>query len=566
MTAFSSADAPAATPAQRAEKSRTVRILLLVVLLTVTYLTFELAFNARLLDVVGGNASQDDVHRIEISGRLLSGCAAALVLLQIMLSARKSWLAIVGACGLTIAVVYMALQMFVNFLVNDFSTLEFRRQALNVTLIQQSLVEGRVELAGLNQDPDLYSRPEGKAFLAMFALMATSVEDLDRKISDAKIQLLSEHIGKQVGGIQGYFDSYRQAIDQVTQQWKNYRKLDAAHVDIDAEVDKRHQRAWNQYLNDLGKQGWTPSSVPAAYHERVRRNVRKKGAPVSSHWALNDEAGFRAAIASQVRRKVSGKKPEVRIRGQVIPPGLSFPAFVQHPALQAELRDTLKLPSTVRVPHEVDKPQFVTLFNAMRTSQATQEARKYNAPLDTFGPGGKNFELGLDAARAAIVPPVALFFSMLGALGHMAKLSYILAKLLRSVLRPARRYVVKDAAHRATWGDKLRAWVPHDPLLLIPAALLVSAWLWLSQLHTPVTQSPLYATLAQDTLTRFAPGHAADDAPRWSLGHALVQTLHVVSVGQSFAYPYNERMRTEVLRGIRFGYQPDTPTCKAPCP
>ena len=49
-----------------------------LVVLTSIYLCVELAFNARLLDVVGSAPDADTVHHIEIFGRSLSGVAVAL--------------------------------------------------------------------------------------------------------------------------------------------------------------------------------------------------------------------------------------------------------------------------------------------------------------------------------------------------------------------------------------------------------------------------------------------------------------------------------------------------------
>ena len=62
---------------------------LFVALLTAIYLCFELAFNARLLDVVGGAASNEQIHSIETFGRALSGVAVALLVLQFLLSMRN---------------------------------------------------------------------------------------------------------------------------------------------------------------------------------------------------------------------------------------------------------------------------------------------------------------------------------------------------------------------------------------------------------------------------------------------------------------------------------------------
>ena len=518
--------------------------LVFMILLTAVYLTFELAFNARLLDVVGGGASTQDVHNIEISGRLLSGIAVALVVLQVLLTwrarrvrqgrkAAPGMLAIGLLCSLTVGGVYLGLQQMVDHIVASRST-EFRRQALNITLIQKAIVDGRVQLAGMEQTDGLYARPEGKAFLALFPAMAASVQELDRKIEHAKLTLIGEHVGNQAGGIQGYYNSYQQAMEGVAKQWRDYNKLGSANIDVDAEVAKQHRKAWNDYLNDLGKRGWTPSTVPGAYEGRVRQSVRKR-VPVASNWDLRDEASFRDAVDRKVRSRFNGKVPEVKVRGQRIPPGLSQAAFTAHPAVQAELRDKLKLPAGTNVPMGTDADGFRrNLYDPMRMSKARTEAAKYTAPLHTFADGGSNAEQGLDATRAALVPPIALLCSLLGAIGHLGKL------------------VLRLAAPRLS--PTLVARLGHA-IFLVPFALAAGIWTTLSHMDNRVTTSALYQTLTAQTLQR----NQADDALEQRslpLAPAIVNALHVVAVGQGHAYPYNEHLRVHYLQGITFGYRP----------
>lgn len=531
-------------------KGLSTATLVVLILLTAVYLTFELAFNARLLDVVGGGASTSDVHHIEISGRMLSGIAVALVVLQLLLTwrARRARLGLRAApqrwavlllCGMTVGGVYLGLEKMVDGIVQSRST-EFRRQALNITLIQKAIVDGHVQLTGMEQDDGLFARPEGKAFLALFPAMAASVHELDRKIEHAKLTLIAEHVGHQVGGIQGYYKSYQQAMDSVEKQWRDYSKLGSVNVDVDAEVAKQHRKAWNDYLSDLGKRGWTPSTVPGAYEGRVRQSVRKRVA-VSSHWDLRDEASFRAAIDRQVRGRL-GKVPEVRVRGQRIPPGLSQAAFTAHPAVQAELRDKLQLPAGTNVPLSTDASGFRRqLYDPMRMAKARTEAAKYTAPLHTFADGGSNAEQGLEATRAALVPPIALLCSLLGAIGHLGKLVYLLSKL---ALRMAQRFT------QARWLQRM-----NQGLLLIPLALAVGIWISLSHMDNRVTTSELYRTLTQQTLSR-AQADDAQEQRTLPLAPAIVNALHVVAVGQGYAYPYNEYLRVHYLQGITFGYRP----------
>lgn len=509
-----------------------VRQTVFVALLTALYLCFELAFNARLLDVVGGAASSAQIHHIELFGRSLSGVAVALVVLQLLLGARHRngtgsprTLGMVFWCMVAGGLVFGSLQVLVDTLVAR-SGPEFRRASLNIVLVQRALVDGGVELDGLDDDSGLFAQPAGKAFLALFPLMAVSVERLDDKIRDAKLELISRQVQQELGGAAGYYDRYVEAVKKTQGQWQNYKRAPIPQ-DMEAEVARRQDKAWADYLEDLGKRGWTPSTVPGMARNAVLRKVRAQ-VPVSQQWALNDEAAFRDAVAVQVRRRMGGNAGDgsITVKGRRMPPGLGWPAFFAHAGVQAELRDGLKLPASVTLQPaygsgaEFDRAVFAPLVRDL----ARRELVRYDAAAATFADGAANAQLGLDAARAVIVPPVALFFSLMGAVGHLAKLSYLLLRLAVAAL-PALR------------GRALRLWV-------VPFAVIGLVWLGLSWAENPVTRSRLHAYINQQVLQGGGPGAAA-----------LVNALHVVAVGQGYAYPLNEWVRTRVLGGITYGYQ-----------
>ena len=140
-------------------RSLQIRQTLILIVLTIVYLCFELGFNARLLDVVGGNVEPAAVEDVEFYGRSLSGIAAALVVLQLMWRRRlriettgPSWKKIMLWCTFTAVLVFMVLKTFVTVLVNTRDA-EFRRMAFSTTLMQRSLVGGSLQLQGLVDDP-----------------------------------------------------------------------------------------------------------------------------------------------------------------------------------------------------------------------------------------------------------------------------------------------------------------------------------------------------------------------------------------------------------------------------
>jgi hypothetical protein len=514
-------------------------------LTTSLYLLFELAFNARLLDVVGGTASTAQVHNIEIFGRLLSGTAAALVVLQLLMSLRsRSATASPGVaviafcCGLTLVLVYLGLQILVDVLVAR-SSPEFRRQSLNVVLVQRALSNGQAELDGLNDDPKVFSRPEGKAFLALFPVLAVSVDKLDDKIRGAKLELVAQQVGRELGGASGYYGKYAEAMKKTSEQWRQYSR--GSNVDVDAEVARQQDRAWQDYKRDLGRRGWTPTTVPAQHQGAVVQRVRRNLPALGPDWHPSHEASFRAAVETRVLRKMrGGGDGSVMVRGQRVPAGLGYADFVLHPGVQAELRARLGVPAGIAVaPQYASGEQFrQRLFDPLKQHLAVQEVRKYDAALNTFANGGANHALGLDAARAALVPPIALLCSLLGAIGHLGKLFYLLLRAFGMVLRKFGKAPRVAAVLRWAW--------------VAPFLVIGGIWVGLSQMENDVTTSRLYSYLRKQVEAR--PGDPGDAVS----GRVLMNAMHVVAVGQGYAYPLNEGIRTQVLGGISYGYRPNT--------
>ncbi len=513
----------------------TLRQTLFVVLLTALYLCVELAFNARLLDVVGGSASESQIHSIEIYGRTLSGIALALVVLQGLLylrnhsnSGRPGSIMIILVCAAVGWAVYVSLGKLTDYLVET-SSPSFRLASVNIVLVQRALIDGLVKIDGLPDDKSIFPRPEGKAFLALFPLMATSVDLLEEKIREAKLELIKHQVDTQLNGPAGYYKKYASAVQEAANQWKRYSAAgnsDGGNMDVAARQDK----AWNDYLNDLSKRGWTQYTVPDRYRARVLRKVQAK-IPVPTDWDLADEDVFRAAVK---RRAEGGRRQNsegVSVGGKIIPPGLGWEAFFSHPAVQAELRKKLQLPSRVvlRPAYRSGDDFEKTVFDPVVSEIARQKLVAYDAPAVTFAAGGKHEQLGKDMARAAIVPPMALFFSLVGALGHLGKLIFL---------------CLKAVMHVSFTGKSPHRYLRHLPIGMFVTVILGSV-LVLRNLENDVTQSRLYGYLETQVIS-----DGADSFKPLILANGL----HIVAVGQGVFYPGNEWLRMNMLGGFSFGY------------
>jgi hypothetical protein len=106
--------------------------------------------------------------------------------------------------------------------------------------------------------------------------------------------------------------------------------------------------------------------------------------------------------------------------------------------VQKLLRQTLMVPANMPVAVDyTDAAGFKRLYDSMLDRAVDEALPRFSARSVDFTRGGQHHKLGEDAARAAIVPPVALLCSLLGAVGHFAKLLYLIAKLLVWLRTPA---------------------------------------------------------------------------------------------------------------------------------
>ncbi|MDR2208749.1 MAG: hypothetical protein LBE22_07255 [Azoarcus sp.] len=502
-------------------RSLSIKTIIFLIILTSIYLVFELSFNARLLDVVGGNAGREEIEHIEFYGRILSSIAAALFLLQYLLSRGVGFSKILWACILCSFCVYYGLRSFMDNLVDNWvddilytSTPMFRRHAVNLVLVQNALVNDRVSLAGVDEVPGLYRLPEGKSFLALFPILAVSMDELDRKMEQTRLQLLREAIEVKVGGVQGYYGAYTKAIETALTAWKKYRG-----DGLDKEIKSKHNEVWNEYKSRLKRRQLTPDTVArnARLSNSVRDEMRKRLKYLPMDWQPDDEVAVYVAVATEVRQKTA----DAVVKSYRIPYGLSQTDFINSAPVQKELRERLHLPPKTLVPIKISKQNFIKLYETMCVSQAKKQAKKYTAPVESFADGGDNAKMGLDAARVALVPPVALFFSLFGAIGHLGKLLYLFGKVC--TYRRQRRGI---------W--------------LLPLGVIAVIWFVFSHMENQITRSRLYTAMRE---------HALKNNEGYIQTRLLLNMVHVVAVGQGFAYQFNESIRVHVLRDMTFGYK-----------
>lgn len=527
----------------------------LVTGITLTYLICELAFNSRLLDLVGSVSTADEVHNMERYGRTLTAIAAALLALQfslmglvrlkkkgVWLTAKASTALVLLICLITGTVTWHAVEWVIERQVTK-STGEFRQMSLLAQLYQHALIEGQQTLEGIPLDSgggqaQTWTTPSGKAFLATLPVLLSSSDRYRKLLERDAEQNLRDNISAREGGVRGYYELWLQARGEVHKQFVAYYNDE---MDISETVRLEQARAWQRYERSLEAKRLKTWNVPRRYYATVRKQVRGQGVPVTNDWSPSDRTGFNAAVAKAARQKYLAQRTVV-YKGVTLPKRLDWGVFFRLEVIQKELREKLLLPANTLVREEYplnDKlKQFALELHTPHLNEAVkQQLPELRAAVSSYSAGGSNEKLGEDAARAVIVPPIALIFSLVGALTHLAKLLYLVLLPLTATLLTRR-------------SSRPVRFLNRHPLAF-PVALIVVLVVTFSLINNSITESVAYKNLkdglagAKITIT---------DEPLPLSGGAVLRVMHAVSIGQSYSYPINQYLREHVLQGFDFGY------------
>ena len=527
----------------------------LVTGITLTYLICELAFNSRLLDLVGSVSTAEEVHNMERYGRTLTAIAAALLVLQFSLmgivrlkkkgtrlTAKASTGAVLLLCLIAGTLTWHAVEWVIERQVSK-STGEFRQMSLLAQLYQHALIEGQQTLEGIPLDSaggqvQTWTSPSGKAFLATLPILLSASDRYRKLLESGAEQNLRDNISAREGGLLGYYKAWLQAREEVHKQYVAYYDDE---MDISETVRLEQAKAWQRYERSLEAKRLKTWNVPRRYYATVRNQVRGQGVPVSNAWTPSDRSGFNAAVAKAARQKYLAQRTVV-YKGVTIPKRLDWNVFFRLNVVQKALRETLLLPANTIVREAYPLNDKLRSFALELHTPHLDEAVKRQLPElraagSSYSKGGVNKKLGEDAARAVIVPPIALIFSLAGALTHLAKLLYLLLVPLTAAILT-----------RRSWRPV--RFLNHHPLAF-PVALIAALVVTFGVINNSITESVAYQNL-KDGLA--GAKISITDEPLPLSGGAVLRVVHAVSIGQSYSYPVNQYLREHVLQGFDFGY------------
>lgn len=497
---------------------------------TLAYLLLECAFNARLLDVAGGQSDSHAIEEVEFWGRTISGLAVALafcgtVLLPWLHWRRAGWRKYWGFSVLValpiVAGVLHAEKWLIDTLVQQ-STAHERRVAALLSIASHQLRKGEVHIQGIDLSPEVLASPEGKTFVALFSPLVAQLPDAEAIILRELDSLVRQSVSQRMGEPDEVFRSkFRQSLDVLAEKYEKYaREVAIPYRQRMMNIPKEAESAWQDYVRQLQRSRTTPSAVPERHHDQVRRSVRSHGIPVPDNWHPADKGTFIQVFQIKAQKKLTERTREALVTMDSLAAKLplggisNFDQFLAHPAVQRQWHDALQAPAKAVLKNGMEVAYFKQYtFEPWYEHLVAQQKQILLSVSATFGEGGKHEELGRDAMRGVIVPPLALLFSLLGGIVHLCKTGFYTAKLfLPGTIRAA----------------------GINGLLL---CLLLAAPLFLSN---SITGTKVFANVVS---------RVAASSPH------TARVLRWIIQGQTYAYPVNNWVRIHALRGITFGAQ-----------
>ncbi|HET7268063.1 MAG TPA: hypothetical protein VFJ15_08145 [Oleiagrimonas sp.] len=533
-----------------------------ILLLTLIYLCLELPFSADLLDAVGGVATLPQLQRLEVSGRLISGLAVALLVWQFMVmpwAHRRGWTTArtVAACVVvTFPVmfgVYCAEGMLVDHLAEQGGS-RARQTAFATVLFTQGIKQHRIAIRDLSLTDDVRERPDAKAFMALLPLMTSEMSDIRERLMPVAEAIVRNRLVADSGGANQFFKkTYAAALQPVKTKYRQYRAgMQAYNRGYDkykkgvaryraaiASASARGDKEYWKYRKYLERKTHSKGPISAWQCPLIRRRVaRKYDINLPSDWNCWARAPFSKAVAVRIREHADKKLAAAHRKLKSGRPAhiiTTFDAFVRQPAVQNKMlagwRNSLQfdVPRSVATANQTVTSWSKHVYQPWIDARAQAIVAHLVGHVSDFDPGGAYYERGKAARKLLLIPAMALLFSLLGALTHIVKIIVEASVVIypRSVMNV-----------RALFDGDRRAVVPRKsalflrPGLFVVGMMLVACPFWIS---TPITRSPVFRSIEQVM-------HSGDgNADKQGAAVAIFSRWTIQA--EAIVYPANARLR-----------------------
>jgi hypothetical protein len=406
----------------------------------------------------------------------------------------------------------------------DKSTGADRRTAVHLRVASIAALRGMLPIGDLDLGDPNIRPPAAKTFLAIFPALALSNPVIDQRLEllmrDPRlIAAVAGSPALDPGPVSAWQRTFLPLFSNVRER---YNAGSQSYRQSISNISILQRQKWDEYITELRRYGLTPMTARARA-DAVIAQLRSQSLDLPSTWDPSDQATFFEAVAENTRRLAAAAfaVQSQETLGAPVPPDLDWAEFCANPAIKNVLRSSLSLQPNVDISCAMDYSEFTRrVYPAFVRQNGPELMRRLLDPPAQFGDGGPLDSLGRVAFTTVIVPPIALFFSLLGALVHIYKvLKYALVVVFA---RPEAVGVI---------------------VFLGVGALALAPF----RLPNSITNSAGYQRVEARKRSEEPFGPLLSLGFRW------------VIQAQPYFYPLNERIRMQVLSGYKFDSFPRLP-------
>jgi hypothetical protein len=431
---------------------------------SLVYLAYEFTFHAHLVDLLGTNPSRQDIEYAEQVGRLLTGIALALLLVPLAINwFSRQWFAqsfvAVGVLAAVITILLSwgsiafsraSIEAVVERLTES-RTPEERRQAVLSLFIASHLHsrrEGDVTLTLNGKDAPAYLKKTvpGRLVLAALPFLLSNVGDLEERTKQQMRAILADDLEKELGKPETlYNEVFVQGVRSLTRAFETYHEATQAYRSQMLSAEKDAYRDWEEYTDELRRNriSATSASRSPPIRRTIAETLRRRDPSLPPNWVPDSAEDFRVLRVERLQKAYEGALQKLGLSDRAqVPPPQTFESFIQHPYVRKQWCDGLpRLEAKLRErlcqfgPREGSSEALFPLFKMELLAPLVDEkldelVARYDSPAAAYAKGGKFEKDGYNAAKTAIVIPVALVFSLLGGLAHVGKCMILGASFL----------------------------------------------------------------------------------------------------------------------------------------
>lgn len=406
----------------------------IMIVVNILYVLAELTFNIVLLKVASAEVKLNDIQEVEALGRGLAAFGFTFILLKVLQGTRLDVKKKIVIMSIVTVVAYPLFYMGQEKLVDDLaenSSPETRSKMENIHLLKKGLLNGALELDSVPYNKEIKDMPESKAFITNIALFMMN--------NDKVLSYIEGNKGDVAAAV---FES--DVIERVLHyNWMHY------------EVVRNARYEFNRYNDNLEKLARKESQVS----KLVSANYRDLVKYLSSRYKRDGKrAGYRGMSFAQYSRTPDIQKfikNNVKKQGGLEPSGiidissssamtrsiLSEDSKAFNDSISAvEKKYDIKFPRGIK--NEIDfinnsevkkilKAELGPLYVPIKYPDYWSDKEMSQILIDNSGTIGVNMAnefLNKDSnpeeskaiVKAMIIPPIALFLSLLFAFINLA--------------------------------------------------------------------------------------------------------------------------------------------------